>query len=168
MQNKILTTVYDSPCGKLLLGTIDDRLCLCDWNTPSRRNRIDRVVCAFFDAEIVAGSNSILIEAARQLDEYFTGKRKKFDIPLAFSAEGLKSEVWNELLKIGYGETATYSDIAARICRPKAVRAVASAIGANPISIFVPCHRVIGKSGALTGYAGGLEAKKTLLDLEQR
>ena len=168
MKKKIVTLGYDSPCGKLLLGVIDGKLCLCDWDTPDRRRRTDGMVCAFFDAEMVAESNNILAEAARQLDEYFEGKREKFDIPLALSAEGLKSEVWNELLKIAYGETATYSDIAARIGRPKAVRAVASAIGANPISIFIPCHRVIGKSGALTGYAGGLEAKETLLNLEQR
>lgn len=165
--NKIYIRKYDSPCGRLILGATGDSLCMCDWDMPDRRRRIDRALCVFFNAEMVCGENYLLNEAERELDEYFAGQRKVFDIPVVLAAKGLRADVWNSLLEIGYGMTATYSDIAARAGRPKAVRAVASAIGANPISIFIPCHRVIGKSGALTGYAGGLDAKRLLLDLER-
>ena len=168
MVNKIATATYNSPCGVLVLGVIDGKLCLCDWDIPSRRAVVDCALCKFFDAEMVEGHDELLTEAARQLDEYFSGRRRYFSVTLAFSSCGLKSDVWTELQKMAYGETVSYSQVAAAIGRPNAVRAVASAIGANPISIFIPCHRVIGKSGALTGYAGGLEAKKTLLEIEQR
>ena len=165
--NKIYIKHYNSPCGRLLLGATGDSLCLCDWDIPERRRRVDRALCDFFKAEMVCSENNLLAEAEKELDEYFAGKRKEFDIPLALAASGLRADVWNSLLEIGYGMTVTYSDIAARAGRNKAVRAVASAIGANPISIFIPCHRVIGKTGALTGYAGGLYAKRFLLDLER-
>ena len=165
--NKIYIRNYDSPCGRLILGATGDSLCMCDWDIPARRRRVDRALCDFFNAEIIDSENYIITKAKKELDEYFAGKRKEFDIPLALAAAGLRAEVWNSLLEIGYGETTTYGDVAARVGRPKAVRAVASAIGANPISIFIPCHRVIGKSGALTGYAGGLDAKRFLLELER-
>lgn len=164
----IVTKQYESPCGRLILGALGDRLCLCDWDYPCRRQRIDSMLCRFFNVEMKQGESELLTRAVMQLDEYFSGHLKQFDIPLVLSAEGLRADVWTSLLEIAYGEKMTYTGIAQRVNRPKAVRAVASAIGANPISIFIPCHRVIGKSGALTGYAGGLEAKRFLLDLERR
>ncbi len=101
-----------------------------------------------------------------QLLEYFQGQRKTFDLPLMPDGTAFQKQVWTELLKIPYGETRTYSDIAIAIGRPNASRAVGNAINKNPIAIIIPCHRVIGKDGNLRGYAGGLELKEMLLRLE--
>lgn len=108
----------------------------------------------------------ILDEAKRQLGEYFTGGRRVFDLPLAPAGTAFQMAVWRGLREIPFGETRSYGDIARRIGRPKAVRAVGAANGANPISIIVPCHRVIGRDGRLTGFGGGLANKRILLELE--
>ncbi len=102
----------------------------------------------------------------RQIEEYFAGKRKTFDLPLAPHGTAFQLSVWNALQQIAYGETRSYADIARVIGRPSAVRAVGAANGANPIPIIIPCHRVIGSSGALTGFGGGLDVKRRLLDFE--
>ena len=112
--------------------------------------------------------DNIFMEPYRiELEEYFTGNRKKFNLPLDIEGSNFQKMVWKELLNIPYGETRTYSDIAWAVENPKAIRAVSSAIGKNPIAIVVPCHRVIGKNGKLNGYRGGLEMKQELLDLEK-
>ena len=105
--------------------------------------------------------------AKQQLSEYFAGSRQEFALPLAASGTAFQQAVWKALLSIGYGQTASYSDIANMLNKPNAVRAVGAANGKNPISIVVPCHRIIGKNGTLTGYAGGLDRKQKLLALEQ-
>jgi methylated-DNA-[protein]-cysteine S-methyltransferase len=113
------------------------------------------------------GSSPVLEEAARQLAQYFRGERDTFDLPLApIGGTPFEREVWTELARIPHGETISYAKLAERVGRPKAVRAVGRANAKNPLSIVVPCHRVIGKSGVLTGYSGGLEAKRWLLDHE--
>jgi methylated-DNA-[protein]-cysteine S-methyltransferase len=109
----------------------------------------------------------LLDRAARQLDEYFTRRRASFDLPLAPRGTALQREVWAALAEIPIGETRTYADLARRVGRPSAARAVGAANGKNPLSIVIPCHRVIGASGALTGYAGGLDAKRWLLEHER-
>jgi methylated-DNA-[protein]-cysteine S-methyltransferase len=103
-----------------------------------------------------------------QLDQYFKGKRKTFDVEFELKGSVFQKKVWYELLKIPYGKTVSYGEIAAGIGNPKAARAVGMAAGKNPVAIIVPCHRVIGKNGSLTGFGGGLETKKYLLDLEQQ
>lgn len=103
---------------------------------------------------------------ARQLEEYFAGERTAFDVPLKLRGGPFELEVWAELERIPYGETASYGEIARRVGKPHASRAVGAANGRNPIAIIVPCHRVIGSNGTLTGYGGGLERKRALLDLE--
>ena len=108
----------------------------------------------------------VLLEAERQLTDYFAGKRKSFSLKLDFAGTEFQKRVWEALLTIPFGETRSYAQIAQQIGNPKAVRAVGAANGKNPISIVAPCHRVIGSSGKLTGFAGGLEAKALLLDLE--
>lgn len=108
----------------------------------------------------------VLEEAKRQLDEFFAGKRKAFDIQIRLVGTDFQQQVWNALLSIPYGVTKSYKEIAQCIGKPKAVRAVAGAIGANGISILIPCHRVIGSNRSLTGYAGGLVAKRMLLGME--
>ena len=111
---------------------------------------------------------SKFIEARRQIDEYFDGTRREFDLILDFQGTPFQIDVWKALLTVPYGETASYADQAARIGRAKAVRAVGSANGQNPLSIVVPCHRIIGKNGSLTGYGGGLPRKQFLLAHEAR
>lgn len=107
-----------------------------------------------------------LDDVARQLDEYFAGKREVFEVRLAPLGTAFQHEVWQALQRIPYGTTCSYGDLAEQIGRPRAVRAVGTANGANPIAIIVPCHRVIGSNGTLTGYAGGVERKQILLELE--
>lgn len=110
---------------------------------------------------------SAVIETAEaRLDEYFAGQRREFDVPLMFAGTEFQKAVWNELMLIPHGRTTTYGELARRIGRPAAVRAIANAVGSNALSILVPCHRVIGADGTLTGYAGGLCAKRHLLALE--
>lgn len=109
----------------------------------------------------------VLREAGRQLTEYFEGRRQVFDVPLDVQGTPFQLDVWEALRAIPYGETQSYRDVAARIGRPRAVRAVGAANGRNPVSIITPCHRVIGANGALTGFAAGLDVKARLLELER-
>jgi len=113
-------------------------------------------------------SNHVLKSAVKQLKTYFSGTRREFDIPLRPVGTVFQEEVWLALRSISYGETVSYSDIAKQIGRPKAVRAVGAAIGKNPLSIMIPCHRVIGANGKLIGFAGGLSTKEFLLNLENQ
>ena len=115
---------------------------------------------------ILDGTSEIIEKTAKELDEFFAGKRRVFDIPLLFVGTDFQKAVWNELLKIPYGKTISYGEMAQRLGMPKAVRAVANANGANAISILAPCHRVIGSDHSLTGYGGGLAAKRMLLEIE--
>lgn len=110
----------------------------------------------------------VLAQAARQLEEYFAGERTEFDLPIELEGTGFQRTVWADLLKIPYGETISYGELARRIGQPTASRAVGLANGRNPVSIVVPCHRVVGANGSLTGYGGGLPRKQFLLALEQR
>jgi len=114
-----------------------------------------------------ADHDPVLAQARTQLAEYFAGRRARFDLPLAARGTPFQQAVWQALLAVPFGGTSTYGAIAAAIRRPRAVRAVGAAIGANPIGIVVPCHRIIGRDGSLTGYAGGLERKAKLLELER-
>ncbi|MCM1355014.1 MAG: methylated-DNA--[protein]-cysteine S-methyltransferase [Staphylococcus sp.] len=162
MKKTITIHHYQTPCGELVLGSLDDRLCLCDWHPEREDRRLKRML----NAEFAEGTSEVIERAARQLDEYFAGERRAFDLPLMFAGTKFQETVWNELLNIPYGQTISYGELAARIGSPKAVRAVANANGANSISIFAPCHRVIGSDGTLTGYGGGLQAKQFLLNIE--
>lgn len=157
---------YYSPAGEMIIGSYGDKLCICDWAVEQRRATIDRRICRHLNAGYEAGSSDIIERAIAQLEEYFAGKRREFSIPVLFTGSEFQCSVWEELMKIPYGTTISYGELARRINNPKAVRAVASANATNPISIFVPCHRVIGSNRKLTGYGGGLEAKRHLLALE--
>jgi methylated-DNA-[protein]-cysteine S-methyltransferase len=120
------------------------------------------------EATVEAPDHPVLLEAERQLGEYFAGKRKLFTVKLDYRGTPFQKKVWNALLHIPFGETRTYGELAKQIGSPAAARAVGAANGKNPISIIGPCHRVIGSTGRLTGFAGGLEAKSALLRLEGR
>ena len=157
---------YHSPCGELVLASVGEELCLCDWkDNPCAERNIRRLVSGL-NAELKIEASPVSNETRRQLEEYFAGNRKAFSIPLHPVGTDFQLQVWNALLNIPYGATMSYSQIAAGIGSPNAVRAVSGAIGANGISILIPCHRVIGSNRSLTGYAGGLEAKRMLLEIE--
>lgn len=148
-----------SPVGQLTLVARNGKLAAILWETE-RANRVRL-------GELVEVDDSpALLQAERQLNEYFAGNRDRFDLELDFEGTEFQKKVWAALLNIPFGETRSYSQIAMQIGSPKAVRAVGAANGRNPISIVAPCHRVIGASGRLTGFAGGLEAKQYLLTLE--
>lgn len=185
--NTIITRKYEAPCGLLLLGAYRDSLCLCDWQVERHRGAVDRRLQRMLGVAMVDGGSAategtlaateglteaieresaVLDRAAAQLDEYFAGQRREFDVPLLFVGTDFQKRVWTELLNVPFGTTVSYGEMARRIGMPTAVRAVANANGANSISIFAPCHRVIGSDNSLTGYGGGLEAKRWLLELE--
>ena len=157
---------YNSPCGEIILASMGDELCLCDWNEMPCAERNMHRLLRYMKAVFKIETSPILDQTKKQLDEYFAGNRKIFDIPLHPVGTDFQKKVWHALLEIPYGETRSYKEIAIRIGKSKGIRAVASAIGANGISIFVPCHRVIGSNHSLTGFAGGLDAKRKLLELE--
>lgn len=166
MKNLIHIQPYCSPCGDLLLGSYDGRLCLCNWTAEKHPGRVDRRLRRVFAAEYAEGGSDVTRKAARQLDEYFARRRRTFDVPLLFAGTPFQKAVWTELLKIPYGHTVSYGELARRLGLATAVRAVANASGANAISLFAPCHRVVGSDHSLTGFGGGLAAKRFLLDLE--
>lgn len=163
----VYTSIYNSPCGKLVLGALGDGLCLCNWlhgkNNKTVYDRLQRLL----NVKFVECHTDVTTETARQLDEYFAGKRSVFDLPLLHTGTDFQKAVWNFLPVIRYGETMSYQALAEALDVPRAVRAVANAVGANALSIIVPCHRIVGSGGGLTGYAGGLNVKKYLLALEK-
>ncbi|MDI1229032.1 MAG: methylated-DNA--[protein]-cysteine S-methyltransferase [bacterium] len=153
--------IVKTPVGALTLVASDAGLAAILWeNDKPGRVRLD------IGAE--DKKHEILSEAERQLKEYFAGTRNRFDLPLDFNGTPFQKKVWAALCRIPFGETRSYGDIAKQVGSPKAVRAVGSANGKNPISIIAPCHRVIGANGKLTGFAGGLPVKEFLLGLESR
>ncbi|AGE24839.1 MULTISPECIES: methylated-DNA--[protein]-cysteine S-methyltransferase [Pseudomonas] len=154
-------TLMPSPVGQLTLVARAGKLAAILWETE-RANRVR------LGDLIETGDNPVLLETERQLTEYFAGTRNHFELELDFVGTDFQTQVWQALLTIPFGETRSYSQIASQIGNPTAVRAVGAANGRNPISIIAPCHRVIGASGTLTGFAGGLEAKQYLLTLENR
>ncbi|GAB3314671.1 methylated-DNA--[protein]-cysteine S-methyltransferase [Luteimonas notoginsengisoli] len=147
-----------SPVGPLLLGADEDHLRLIWFSTP--RHPLPRSVA------IEGGDNAVLRETGAQLEAYFTGRLRAFDLPLQPVGTPFQREVWSTLAQIPYGQTWSYGDVARHIGKPQAVRAVGAANGRNPLPIVLPCHRVIGADGSLTGFGGGLPTKQFLLMLE--
>jgi methylated-DNA-[protein]-cysteine S-methyltransferase len=152
--------VIHSPVGELKLVASDKGLVAILWENDSpRRVRL---------SELIANEkHPVLVETERQLDEYFAGKRKAFSVALDMRGTRFQQDVWAALLAIPFGETRSYGQLAKQLGNPRASRAVGAANGKNPVSIIVPCHRVIGSSGKLTGFAGGLDTKAHLLNLEK-
>ncbi len=166
MQNKIKIQYYKSPVGELILGSFNEKLCLADWRYRKMRSTIDTRIKKGLNAEFIEESSTTIKKTIDQLNDYFNQKRTIFNIDLLFVGTDFQKTVWNELIKIPYGTTFSYLQLSNNLNNPKAIRAVASANGANSISILVPCHRIIGANGKLIGYAGGLPTKKKLLQLE--
>jgi methylated-DNA-[protein]-cysteine S-methyltransferase len=155
-------TVINSPLGELTLVADGDNLTGLyfrrHWYAPAADALGQRVEPT---------TDDVFARAADQLREYFGGERTQFDLPIAVLGEARQRRVWDLLADIGYGQTKTYGELAAELADGTTAYEVGQAVGRNPLSIVVPCHRVVGKDGALTGYAGGLKRKRFLLDLEE-
>lgn len=164
--SSIITSSYKSPVGELILGVYENKLCLADWKYRKMRDAIDTRLAKHLATDFAPGTHDLLDEAARQLHDYFNKSLEKFDLPLLLAGTRFQISVWEELQNIPYGTTCSYISLSRKLKNEKAIRAVASANGANAISIIVPCHRIIGADGSMTGYAGGIKAKKKLLEHE--
>ena len=160
-----MTTTYhdfETPIGTLRLVGAEDSVDRID--LPNRAAEAPDAAWRLANG----GLPTALAQAKRQLEEYFAGERREFDLPLAAGGTDFQRRVWAELGRIPFGETISYGELAARVGKPTASRAVGAANGGNPLPVVVPCHRVIGSSGRLVGYGGGLPTKQALLDLERR
>jgi len=157
---------FKSPIGELILGSFDEKLCMCDWRYRKMRNRIDSRIENGLKAKFVESNDKLIEKSKHQLGEYFNYKRKIFSVPILMVGTEFQKSVWDRLIKIPYGTTLSYRQLAESISDYNSVRAVANANGANAISIIIPCHRVIASNGKLAGYAGGLNAKQKLLNIE--
>ena len=167
-ENKIIElSPYHSPIGTLLLGSYQDFLCLCLWEESTSFEKRLKKIQSLSGASFVHHSSPIIEETERQLDEYFNQTRSNFNLPIHTWGTTFQQSTWNELINIPYGTTISYKTLAQKVGNEQAVRAVANANNKNFISIIVPCHRVIGSKGELVGYAGGLNKKAFLLQLEQ-
>ncbi len=169
----IITKIIPSPVGDLFAGADDKEIFILEF-TNTNKEPIEEILKnkkkkydKAFNASLISGENETLNKLQLQLNEYFDKKRKYFDLPLHINGTDFQKSVWDALLKIPYGRTISYQKQAENIGKIKAVRAVANANGANKIVIVIPCHRVIGKNGTLTGFGGGLWRKKLLLELEK-
>ena len=165
--NQINIQYYKKNRTELIMGSYDGKLCLLDYRYRKARQRIDNRIKKGLMAGYLEKDDSVLSETRAQLNEYLSGTRHHFTIPLHLIGTEFQKNVWEALLKVPYGTTSTYSNIARNINNLKAVRAVANANGANCIGIIIPCHRIIGSNGELVGYAGGLSVKEKLLNLER-
>jgi AraC family transcriptional regulator of adaptative response/methylated-DNA-[protein]-cysteine methyltransferase len=160
MKKMMYSTLIDSPLGPLLACTDEQGICLLEFENHAPKKRI-------WVENYHEGSHPFLDLLSQELTEYFAGKRQIFSVPLHPMGTAFQQSVWQSLQKIPFGHTWSYKTQADYLNNPKAIRAVASANGYNPISIIIPCHRVIGSDGSLTGYAGGLEKKQWLLEFEK-
>jgi AraC family transcriptional regulator of adaptative response/methylated-DNA-[protein]-cysteine methyltransferase len=164
---RIIDSIYiETPLGKMLICAVEEGICLLEFADRKTLPTQLKTLSKLLDAKIVQGDNRHFNELERQLAEYFEGKRKQFTVPLCMPGSEFQTKVWNALLDIPYGNTRSYKEHASALKMPEAVRAVANANGLNRIAILIPCHRVIGSGGQLTGYAGGIKRKGWLLELE--
>ncbi len=166
--NQINIRYYKTKIGELILGSFDGQLCMLDFRYRKMRKGVDNRVASGLKATFVEQGDEVLDKITEQIDEYLSGDRREFDLPLLMVGSDFQKSVWHALMKVPYGTTSTYLQLAKNVGNEKAVRAVASANGANAIGLVIPCHRIIGSDGKLVGYAGGLRVKKRLLKLEQQ
>ncbi len=168
MQKDINISYHKTKIGELILASYDNKLCILDFRYRKMRLTVDNRIKKYLKADFILQEDKIILETKKQIDEYLAGNREEFNIPILLLGSDFQKQVWNELLKINYGETLSYLELAKRINNPKAVRAVASANGANAIALVVPCHRIIASTGNLGGYGGGIAIKRRLLNLENK
>ena len=176
---------YNSPCGELYIAALGNSIILCDWACNKKLTKNLARLSKAFDIEFIMPirgaaeaigeakskknsppSSQIILSAIKELNEYFAGERKEFSLPLTTAGTPFQKAVWRQLADIPYGKTISYSELAASISHPQAIRAAANACAANALSIMLPCHRVVSSNSSSTGYAGGATAKRLLLNLE--
>jgi AraC family transcriptional regulator of adaptative response/methylated-DNA-[protein]-cysteine methyltransferase len=163
----LISTTIDTPLCSMRAATTDRGICLLEMGSPERRSRETKELESAFDEQMMSGSHPLLDQLAGELEAYFQGDLTQFTTPLETPGTDWQQRVWNELLRIPFGETVSYGELAARLGNPGGSRAVGLANGKNRVSIVVPCHRVIASNGTLHGYGGGLNRKRWLLDHEQ-
>jgi len=164
---RIVIAMLESPIGPLLAGASEEGICLLEYTDRRMLEQNLETMRRRFGCAVIPGEHCLLDNLRRELDEYFAGHRQDFTVPLAPRGTPFQEKVWRELRVIPWGHTISYDELARRVGQPTAQRAVARANGMNRICILIPCHRVIGKDGSLTGYGGGLWRKRLLLELEQ-
>jgi AraC family transcriptional regulator of adaptative response/methylated-DNA-[protein]-cysteine methyltransferase len=164
----IFTQTIDTPIGLMVAGSVKEGICLLEFSDRKMLNTEYKILKKYLETDIADGNNDHLNHLRAELSEYFSGKRKEFSVPLVYTGTDFQKSVWDELMRIPYGTIRSYGEQAATLGNTLSVRAVAGANGMNKISIAVPCHRVIGENGNLTGYGGGLWRKKWLLEHEKK
>jgi AraC family transcriptional regulator of adaptative response/methylated-DNA-[protein]-cysteine methyltransferase len=164
----IKITKIETPLGEMTAGAVDEGICLLEFSDRRMLKTEYKDLTRYFRKTIQEGDNPNFINLREQLKEYFEGSRKEFTVPLVTPGTDFQKAVWKELMNIPYGSTRSYLEQSVALGKPESIRAVANANGMNRISIIIPCHRVIGSDGNLTGYGGGLKRKKWLLDHEKK
>ncbi len=167
MMNQIHIQYYKTSIGELILGAYDHKLCLLDFRYRKMRTVVDGRIKQILNAVFVEKDDIFFVDVRKQIDEYLSGSREDFNLPILLLGSAFQKQVWNALMDVGFGKTASYLQLARSINNEKAVRAVAAANGANALALIIPCHRVIGSNGELVGYGGGLSVKRKLLNLEK-
>jgi AraC family transcriptional regulator of adaptative response/methylated-DNA-[protein]-cysteine methyltransferase len=164
----ITTTNIETELGIMIAGAVDDGICLLEFSDRRMLNSEYKALSKHFNTTIEAGEHKYFECIRRELEEYFNGTRKEFSVPLNAPGTPFQRAVWKELMNIPFGSTRSYYEQSVALGKPDSIRAVANANGMNRISIIIPCHRVIGSDGHLTGYGGGLKRKRWLLDHEKK
>jgi AraC family transcriptional regulator of adaptative response/methylated-DNA-[protein]-cysteine methyltransferase len=164
----ITTTNIETELGIMIAGAVDEGICLLEFSDRKMLNTEYKDLSRYFNTTIQEGESSHFLTIRKQLKEYFEGARTEFSVPLVTPGTPFQLSVWKELMKIPYGKTRSYHEQSVALGKPESIRAVANANGMNRVSIIIPCHRVIGSDGQLTGYGGGLKRKRWLLDHEKK
>jgi AraC family transcriptional regulator of adaptative response/methylated-DNA-[protein]-cysteine methyltransferase len=164
----IKTIKIETPLGVMIAGATDEGVCLLEFSDRRMLNTEYKDLAKYFNTTIQEGENKHFNILRKQLKEYFEGSRKEFSVPLVTPGTTFQQAVWKELMNIQYGTTRSYQEQSVALGKPDSIRAVANANGMNRISIIIPCHRVIGSDGRLTGYGGGLNRKRWLIDHEKK
>ncbi len=152
--------------GELIIGSFQEKICILDFRYRKMRVTVDHRIKNGLREDFIEKEDPVIRETYKQVDQYLQGVRRSFNLPIQTVGTHFQKQVWLELMKIPYGETISYLDLAKKVNNPKAVRAVASANGANAIALIIPCHRVIESNGGVGGYGGGIPVKKMLLNME--
>ncbi len=166
MDKTIFYRQWNLPCGPMIVASLNNKLVMTDWLKGWHHQTILNRFKKLINLPFKESTTAVIDCTIDQLQEYCEGKRKQFDLPIELIGTPFQIKVWRALQTIAYGQCVSYADIARAIGQPRALRAVGGAVGQNPLSIIVPCHRVIGSNKTLTGYGGGFEAKRFLLNIE--